>query len=245
MSALTANDVVGMWERGLGQEPAAQALTMLAVARPAQRDDELRRLTLGQRNAQVLALRQRLFGSELNAVCECPQCGARLEFAVDVDALRDPAPPPLVDADLEVETDGYVVRFRPLDTNDLLAAAAAADIEAARGALVERCVLHARHAEAVVTAAELPPPVVERLAARLSDADPQAEALVALACPACDFRWRAPFDVASFCYAEIGAEARRLLADVDTLARAYGWRESDILEMSARRRQSYLEMVLR
>jgi hypothetical protein len=51
------------------------------------------------------------------------------------------------------------------------------------------------------------------------------------------------FDIGAFLWEEIAAQARRLLREVHTLARAYGWREADILVMSAARRQAYLEMV--
>jgi len=52
------------------------------------------------------------------------------------------------------------------------------------------------------------------------------------------------FDIASFFWAEICVQAKRLLREVHTLARAYGWREMDILSMSPARRQFYLEMVI-
>ncbi len=51
------------------------------------------------------------------------------------------------------------------------------------------------------------------------------------------------FDVVSFFWSEICVQAKRLLREVHTLARAYGWREADILNMSTARRQFYLEMV--
>jgi hypothetical protein len=73
--------------------------------------------------------------------------------------------------------------------------------------------------------------------------DPQAEVLLDLNCPACGHGWQALFDVVAFFWAELAAQAKRLLREVHTLARAYGWREADILGMSARRRQFYLEMV--
>ena len=38
-------------------------------------------------------------------------------------------------------------------------------------------------------------------------------------------------------------EATRLLGEVHTLARAYHWREAEILAMSSRRRQAYLELA--
>ena len=51
------------------------------------------------------------------------------------------------------------------------------------------------------------------------------------------------FDIVSFFWAEIDAWARRVLREVNVLARAYGWRESDILALSPVRRQIYLSMV--
>jgi len=51
------------------------------------------------------------------------------------------------------------------------------------------------------------------------------------------------FDIVSFFWSEICVQAKRLLREVHILARAYGWREADILSMSAARRQLYLEMV--
>jgi len=46
-----------------------------------------------------------------------------------------------------------------------------------------------------------------------------------------------------FFWAELAAEAKRLLREVDALARAYGWREADILALSSQRRHAYLELV--
>ena len=39
------------------------------------------------------------------------------------------------------------------------------------------------------------------------------------------------------------ARAQRLLMEVHLLARAYGWREADILGMSPARRNAYLQRV--
>jgi hypothetical protein len=67
--------------------------------------------------------------------------------------------------------------------------------------------------------------------------------LINLRCPDCGHDWQSVFDIASFFWTEISVQARRLLQDVATLARAYGWREADILEMSSARRAFYLEVV--
>ena len=77
----------------------------------------------------------------------------------------------------------------------------------------------------------------------MAEADPQAEVELALNCPACGEGWQAPFDIESFFWDEIGAWARRVLGEVHVLASSYGWRESDILNMSAWRRQFYIDLI--
>jgi len=243
MRALSADDIIRVWEMGHRQNPAERALIVLAAACPSKSGDELRRLSLGRRNGQLLEVRRRLFGSELSAFSECPGCREPLEFGVPIDAVANVGAFPAANAVFTFESGGYVVRFRLLDSTDLGAAAAAADVNEARHMLVDRCVLDTRRDDEVVKTADLPGPILEQLITRLAECDPQAETLIELACPACEYKWRAPLDVASFCYMEISALARRLLREVHALARAYAWRELDILAMSAQRRDYYLGLL--
>jgi hypothetical protein len=82
-----------------------------------------------------------------------------------------------------------------------------------------------------------------KLAERMAEYDPQAEVLLNVECPDCNYNWQVVFDIVSFFWAEIASQAKRLLHEVHILALAYGWREADILSLSATRRQFYLEMV--
>ena len=77
----------------------------------------------------------------------------------------------------------------------------------------------------------------------MGQSDPQAEIQLHLTCPACSRSWSVLFDIVSFFWSEICVQAKRLLREVHTLARVYGWREAEILSMSTARRQLYLEMV--
>ena len=117
------------------------------------------------------------------------------------------------------------------------------DPAAARRLLVRRCVLHASRERVPVAGDDLPAEAVAGLAQRMVEHDPQAEVLLDLSCPACEHDWQALFDIVAFFWAELAARADRLLREVHALARAYGWREADILGMSPHRRRFYLEMV--
>ncbi len=67
--------------------------------------------------------------------------------------------------------------------------------------------------------------------------------LVTLACPGCGAGFVADLDVAAFIWAEFDLAAKRVLGDVDALARAYGWTEPDVLALGDTRRAAYLRLV--
>src|SRR5216684_666035 len=90
---------------------------------------------------------------------------------------------------------------------------------------------------------QLPETLLAAMAAQMDTCDPLAAMNISLDCAACGHQWTLLFDIVSFFWTEITAQAKRLLREVHTLASHYGWREADILVMSAVRRQLYLEMV--
>jgi hypothetical protein len=172
-------------------------------------------------------------------VIDCPACGARVEFVAPVAGLRiDPGP----GVELELEADGYHLRLRPPTSDDLLALAAAPDAGAAEALLLARCVAAERDG-AVELADQLPESVREAAVAALAEADPAADLRFDVTCPTCDHGWEPPFDPAAYLWAEVERWALRALRDVHDLARAYGWREADVLALSPLRRQLYLEMA--
>ncbi len=242
MRAFTAEDFLLAREAGGGDDAAGRAVTLLARAVPDESVDTVWRLPLGARNDRLMALRERLFGARLEAYAECPHCGEPLEFALDAEAFRPPADEGA--AEVAFDVDGVTLRVRLLDSRDVRAASTCADVSEARALLVERCVLEAWRGDEVMAAGALPPEIVAHLAERLEAGDPRAETRLDLVCPACKGQWEIALDIASFLYAEVDAQARRLLREVHAIARGYGWREADILAMSARRRRDYLELLL-
>jgi hypothetical protein len=243
MRPLFEYDLLRIWEVGEDQHPLDRALTLLAAACPELTWDELAALSIGQRDARLLTLRERTSGPRLNGFAECPRCAERLEFEVAVADLRVVAEPDAEEGAWELAAEGLTLRFRLPNSRDLAAVLGYQDPATAREVVVQRCVLEASRDGESVTASELPTEAIVELARRIAECDPQAEVLLGLRCPACDHGWQALFDIVAFFWAELAAQAKRLLREVHTLARAYGWREADILGMSARRRQFYLEMA--
>lgn len=244
MRALTASTLLGAWERALSQSPAQRALTLLQFVGAELPPERLASLTIGQRDAHLLNLRESAFGSQMTGVAACPACARQLELSFTVSSVRVAPPTELPGPCLLTHAD-YEVEFRLPNSDDVLALSPALDRLAGQRQLLERCLLNVRcHGEAVPFD-QLPAELRTAVSDHMAEADPQADVQLSLTCPDCGHHWEAPLDILSYLWAEIHAWATRLLRDIHTLASAYGWREADILALSPWRRQAYLEMINR
>lgn len=242
-AGLSADVLLCLWEVGEAQYPLDRALTILAAAEPDQTRSELARLPSGRRDERLFGVYERTFGSRVAGQGRCPECQGRVEFSLDVRDLLAASGDGGWAEPLTVASAGYTVTYRLPDSFDLAAIARLSDVDEARRRLLERCIVQATRERAEVGLDQVPEAVIGLVVEQMAAHDPLAEIELALACPACGAHCQFVFDIASFLWLKIEAQARRLLREVHTLAMAYGWCEADILAMSPGRRQAYLEMV--
>lgn len=239
--AVTGWDVgtlLSLWERGLVQSDSDRGDALLEAF-----DQSSPPRTLGERTHRLLQLHTRLFGEHVSLLSHCPSCGEDAQFDADCRVLAAQTPPPDTATAHRLEVDGLAITFRLLDSTDLRAAATEPDEEGFVRRLLERCVLSCTRAEAQVPADEWSALVVDALSQRLEVLDPGASVSFVLRCPCCAAQWRAPLDCGRLLWQKVQSTAERLLLDVDTLARAYGWTETDVLSLSPVRRAAYVQMA--
>lgn len=259
MRDLTVAQWLEVWEHGLSQPAFQRPLLLLAAVYPEQSPESLARLSIGQRDACLLTLRERTFGSSLTSLTACPHCGERAELSFTIADIRATTPVSSADQSSELGIElglaGYKVAFRLPNSLDLAAVSSANSVEAARNTLLTRCVLSIqgeskndlspgeKREKSPLPTNQLPEQVASAIIERMAQLDPQADTQLAMRCPACERPWQATFDIAAFFWSELDVWAQRLLREVHTLALAYGWREADILAMSSTRRQAYLTLL--
>src|SRR6267154_72002 len=91
MRAVSTAELMTVWELGVSQPWGQRALALLAVASADdERPEQLAQLSIGQRDAGLLMLRERIFGPQLAAVAPCPACGEQLEFGINAAEIRVP-----------------------------------------------------------------------------------------------------------------------------------------------------------
>jgi len=241
ITRISAERLLQVWERGQLLAPVEKALALLAAANPEATREELAMQTIGRRDADLLVLREQLFGSQLSSLTDCPACGERLELNFNVADIRATSPSA---APLSLCESGYELELRLPNSLDLLCLTDCSTVAEMRSRLFEQCVLRVMHeGESVARVSEMPDDVVKLAIERMGQADPQADVEVELNCPECRHVWQTCFDIVSYLWTELNAWAGQMLREVHLLASSYGWRESEILQMSAPRRRSYLEIL--
>jgi hypothetical protein len=225
----------------------ARCMQQLAPLAPVSMD-VARSLTTGDREALLLHLRRLTLGDRLQCVLTCPHpdCGEKMDLELTVsDLLQPPYPHAREWYETTVTENGstYRVRFRLPTGADQEEAAALArdDPQAAAVLILHRCVESV--SDGGSPTGDRPPALVDHLSATMSMLDPQAELSFDLACPACEHAFSAALDVAAYFFQELAGRSRYVYWEVHTLALHYHWSEKDILNMTARKRQIYLDLL--
>ncbi len=226
--------VLDLWEAGLPRTPAGRAVLLLEAAG----QEDAAGWPVGRGHLALLATWGET-GRGLEALADCPGCGAVLDVAVDPRALPAGTGGPITVLDGD-----FTVTARPPTMRDLEALSPTDDVESLRRQVLARCVQTATAAASPLTADALPAHVVDRVEAALDEADPAADLHLALSCPECGTTWSESLDPMALAWSAVERTARALATDVHTLAHAYGWSEAEILALSPFRRNLYLSAVL-
>jgi hypothetical protein len=236
MRALSQADCLALWESGKTLHPLDQGLLAVHIALPHSHHDDVADWPLGRRNRALAELRCATFGRWLRGWTACEQCGERLEFEVDGDALAESR---TADAGQSISVHGMVYRLPT--SRDLAQIAGERDPSLAAIHLLKQCMVSSvagDSASSIWTEEEL-----EAISECMAQADPLAEILLQFDCPLCGHSYQQSLDLAAFLWSEMEGRAKRLMLEVHTLASAYGWSEAEILSLNPARREFYLEMV--
>jgi hypothetical protein len=243
MQHVTPDALLRTWELGMADSrPSARSLALLGAAWPDGSPSECGALGVGRCEGQLLNLRKRLFGSRFEAWVTCPKCGQGLELEFDAADIT-PAVVPGDGQPFALRVDDYLVSCKAPSIDDLACVERLRSPEQQRADLLGRVVREASRGGMPCAVANLPETVVDAIQRTLEEGDAQVLTDLGVNCDACGHRWSAPFDIATYLWSELEHWAVRLLWEVHALARAYGWREIDLVAMTPWRRQRYLEML--
>ncbi len=206
--------------------------------------NQLSHLSIGERDARLLQLREWMFGSTLRNKVSCPKCAEQVEWETDTGDLHlQTFTSEFSVREFLLEKEGYAIHFRLPDSADIARINRNESTEDIIKKLISGCILKIDREGKECPPADIPESVWEALDQKMGEEDPQADLRIKLTCPACSHGWETCFDISSYLWTEITNWAQHILQEVYFLARAFRWSEKDILTMSAQRRHLYLKML--
>jgi len=209
--------------------------------------DAVKQLTVGDREALLLRLRQITLGDRIACVLSCPACASTMDLDLQIRELLIPPYPHAREfhqAELIDEGHSYTVVFRLPNGSDQEAAAqvAAESVDDAADFVLRRCVAEIKR-EDDPALGNLPHVVRQALPQKMAELDPQAEVLLNLTCPECTAGFVVPFDIGDYLYREFSSREREFYRGVHALSLYYHWTEHAILGLSRRKRDLYLDLL--
>jgi hypothetical protein len=223
----------------MADRPALVTAVLACCAEPPAADEEeFWRLTLAARIGGLLAVEAATSGTEvlpLTFHCPHPACREPMEAELPMQQLMALAQEAEASAETTVEVGrGESVRLRrPCGIDQRVwRRRAYSDAAAAEAALLA----------SLVVAGTLVPENRAKAAAALAAFDPLSCFELDVTCPACSRQADIPVDLEAVLLGALAQAQRRMIAEVDRLARRYGWSETEILAIPAWRRRRYLAL---
>lgn len=230
----------------------------------AERHEGALALTLGQRTERLLRIVQLTDENEsLAVVLTCPHaaCASRFEVALPIEALRSNADADTAAGYVTAQTQaGRRVALRLPTGRDQAAWRRASFTTAHDAALAMiRSLIVVPHEQAAPSRSDAPMPFLDpaddtasagiadtdlrALSAAMEAADPLVAFTVQTACPQCSREATVPVDLETVALQRLAQRRRAILRTVHDLATRYGWSESEVLAIPARRRVEYLRLI--
>jgi hypothetical protein len=244
MRALTANEILTLWETGGGQSLVTRSLNMIRASCSTADVADPATLSIGERDTRLFRLREGLFGPDLYNIADCPHCHERVEWNNKVSDFQIGASEQKNRLPIyTLQTDRYAIQFRLPNSYDLTRASVHPEYKEDPRRLFFDCIVDIKKDNEPCGVEDLSDNVLDLLDARMAEEDPCADIRMVLNCPRCAHQWELAFDIVSCLWLEIDNWARHMLREVAVLASAFGWSESEILNLSAQRRKLYLQMI--
>lgn len=252
---ITGEDEAFLLETGEGLPPAQWVTALLARCLVGLEPldhvtmETVRSLSVGDREALLLHLHRLTFGDKMQCVLACPSPKCKEKMDLDLKATELLLPPysnveEWHEAQLIDAGHSYRVRFRLPTGADQEASAGLAltDLRAASKMLLRRCLGGIERDNG--SPVEIIPEALDgQISSMMAELDPQAELILNLTCPTCGNTFSALFDTASYLSKEMNCHLEQIYREVHVLAFYYHWSESEIMGMTQKKRQRYLELL--
>lgn len=199
----------------------------------------LRQISIGDRTALLLHTRKMILGDTIPCTITCASCARQLSLDLTVSGFLKANYPDQREI-YELETGGYSMKIRPLNTLDQ---DTIVESLATRNSLEEKLAKSCIANSVPELPSVLPQVVMDVIGAKLGEIDPLSDIILRVSCPECNNVFQASFPVEEFIFREFVMNYNHLEYEVHLLAFNYCWSEHEILALPVRKRKKYVDLI--
>ena len=193
-------------------------------------------LVAADRDRLLAVVYKRAFGDRIESTLICARCREPFDLHFSLDRLIDSVSEAKSDVGWRVLEDGRFevangVTFRLPTGKDELVGDALSPAEA-ESLLQSRCIVEGIWSENHVGFQEL-----------LEQVAPLIDLELGAQCPECNHAQAVEFDIQTYVLGSIVAERRRLLTEINRIAKAYSWSLEEILSLSRSDRRQFVQLI--
>ena len=228
------NELLEIWERGFTKTSQQRADDLISIYRTAVhgKEQETKKLSIEKKEQYLLEIRRLLFGRKFLSVAACPSCNVMAEWEMNYVDFSNNLMKDDIDEKYVLKDGEYTVQYRLPNETDL-------DLEE-RIQILKNCIVGIRKGREDVIVQELPSKLWNTLEHEIEIKSPLSSSTIHLSCPDCKHEWNLYFSIFEFLWTELDQWAGRFLITISSLARYYGWSESEIVNLHPIRRAYYL-----
>lgn len=212
--------------------------------------DNVRSLTVGDREALLLHARRLTLGNQLDCVVNCPNddCGEKMGLNLAIsNFLLTPYEnaQDLYETTISENDKSYQVKFRLPTGSDQEEAArtAKSNPHGAAEQVLRSCIMNI-NTDSKDEVEALPLSVKENLPYIIAELDPQAELTLNISCTGCRTQFSTILDAGSYFSRELKSNLNHLYNEVHLIAYHYHWSEKEIMSMTTSKRHRYRDLLL-
>lgn len=222
---------------GTNTESAIRLLASLLESSPGAETNQISAVGLvaADRDRLLAAVYQRAFGDRIESTLTCARCGQPFDLYFSLTQLMESQSQPESGEWRALEGGRFEaangISFRLPDGNDELAVAGLEPFEVGSN-LLSRCTEGGEWPEGLAAFEEL-----------LEQVAPLLDLELLATCAECNYVHTVQFDIQSYVLGAIVAERRRLLTEINRIARAYSWSLDEILALTRSDRRQLVELI--
>jgi len=233
MSSLDAS-LVSVWEKDHDGATSDNAILLLKMFTDAGSPESL---SIGERDRLVTDIRKALFGSKIKGFDTCPKCKVDLVFDIDLN-----------DLDFRSSSEKFIcydegvrAEMRTVTSQDILDLKG---MDTARRceALLQKCLISV-NGNTSADISNISPNHSSKIQDMIEERDSNSLIHANQVCASCGNNWSVVLDIVSLLVEDINVYVNQRLSEVCQLAKLSGWTETEILAMTDKKREFYLEQM--